>query len=445
MSEPIIQVENLSKLYRLGEIGYRTFRESLQRWWPGHRTTPVPPYPGIDPLQVGPEPNTFWALQDVSLSIQRGEVLGIIGRNGAGKSTLLKILSRITEPTSGHGVIRGRVGSLLEVGAGFHPELTGRDNIFLNGAILGMSKAEIWRQLDEILAFADVGGFIDTPVKRYSSGMFVRLAFAIAAHLDPDILIVDEVLAVGDVNFQRKCLGRMREISATQARTVLFVSHNLEAVQRLCSHCLLLDRGRVQCHGETPSVIAQYLGTNTQFAAAATWIDLANAVREGSGAARFVQLRFSSGNDRSSAQPYSNGPLEFDLAIDANEPLRVQSIAVGIRDDVGRKLVNADTGALGQIIPLLAGRSIVRLRIESLHLKPGIYTVALWLARYAGERISGGDVLDFIERAIQLEVVDLAGPGFRTSLGGTGVVTCDFSLLEVSHSHTLREGEPCSR
>jgi lipopolysaccharide transport system ATP-binding protein len=445
VTEPIIEIEKLSKLYRLGTIGYTTLRESLQRWWPGYVKLPAPADPGVDPVQAGPTPGTFWALQDVSLSIARGQVLGIIGRNGAGKSTLLKILSRITEPTSGHGVIRGNVASLLEVGAGFHPELTGRDNIFLNGAILGMNKSDIRRQLDDIISFADVGPFIDTPVKRYSSGMYVRLAFAVAAHLEPDILIVDEVLAVGDVNFQRKCLGRMREISVTRERTVLFVSHNLEAVQRLCSHCLLLDRGRVRCHGETRSVVAAYLGANTPFATAGSWIDVSNATREGTGEARFAEIRFSSGNALASEQPFSNGPLEFELAIDSLTSTRVQSIAVGVRDDVGRKLVNADIGALGQTVTLHAGRSIVRLRIEQLHLKPGIYTVALWIARYPGEQISSGDVVDFVERAIQIEVVDLAAPGFQTSLGGTGVVTCDFTLLDVSHSHTLSEKQPCGR
>lgn len=439
MKAPIIEVEKVSKLYRLGEIGYRSFRQSLGLWRSRRNRARLRLENTDASSQSGPEPGTFWALRDVSLTVERGQVLGIIGRNGAGKSTLLKILSCITEPTLGEGVIRGQVGSLLEVGAGFHPDLTGRDNIFLNGAILGMRKKEIARQLDEIISFADVGEFIDTPVKRYSSGMYVRLAFAVAAHLEPDVLIVDEVLAVGDANFQRKCLGRMREIASGHERTVLFVSHNLDAIQRLCSHCLLLNRGRIQLQGETREVVAEYLGANTPFAPACTWIDVTGALREGNGEARFAAVRFSSRSSHASAQPFPNGPLEFELAIDAGVLTRVQSIAIGLRDDVGRKLVNADLGVLGQTLTLHEGRSIVRLRIESLHLTPGIYSLALWIARYSGENISSNDVLDYIERAMEIEVVPVVDRGYRTAVGSVGVVTCEFSLLDVSHSHALRK------
>lgn len=218
-------------------------------------------------------PDEFWALRDVSFDVQPGEVIGVIGRNGAGKSTLLKILSRITEPTSGEARIRGRVASLLEVGTGFHPELTGRENVFLNGAILGMSKQEIRNKFDEIVAFAEIEKFIDTPVKRYSSGMYVRLAFAVAAHLEPEILIVDEVLAVGDASFQKKCLGKMQEVSGRDGRTVLFVSHNMTAVQSLCSRCLLMKGGQVSCHGDTETCIREYLMAGGQIPTEAKWID----------------------------------------------------------------------------------------------------------------------------------------------------------------------------
>jgi lipopolysaccharide transport system ATP-binding protein len=260
MSEPVIRIENLGKKYRLGQDtgggprSYRRVGDALRgavtapaRWF-RHRAPPAPDNRA-----------DFWALQDVSLDIHRGDVVGIIGRNGAGKSTLLKILSRITEPSTGRIEIEGRLASLLEVGTGFHPELTGRENVFLNGAILGMTRAEVRSKFDAIVAFAEVEQFIDTPVKRYSSGMYVRLAFAVAAHLEPDILIVDEVLAVGDVQFQKKCLGKMSEISSAQGRTVLFVSHNLGTIGALCNKSVLLRAGRVASVGPTHRVVEDYL------------------------------------------------------------------------------------------------------------------------------------------------------------------------------------------
>ncbi len=269
MNKPIIEVKNLSKLYRLGTIGSTTLYESINRWWykmrgkeemlnkigAGHRM--VEP----DDPQAGPEPNTMWALKDVSFTVNKGEIVGIIGKNGAGKSTLLKLLTRITEPTSGEAIMRGRVASLLEVGTGFHGELTGRENIYLNGAILGMKKKEIDNKFDEIVEFSGVEKFIDTPVKRYSSGMYVRLAFAVAAHLEPEILLVDEVLAVGDVEFQKKCLGKMKDVAAG-GRTVLFVSHNMSAIRNLCDRTLLVDCGTLILDANTPKVVSQYLDRN---------------------------------------------------------------------------------------------------------------------------------------------------------------------------------------
>lgn len=246
MSKSIIEVRNLSKRYHLGAIGATSLREEVARYWDRLRGLPHP------------DKQDFWALRDVSFEVQPGEVVGVIGRNGAGKSTLLKILSRITEPTSGSATLRGRVASLLEVGTGFHPELTGRENIYLNGAILGMTRTEVKRKFDEIVAFAEVEQFIDTPVKRYSSGMYVRLAFAVAAHLEPEILIVDEVLAVGDVQFQRKCIGKMDEVASKQGRTVLFVSHNMAAVKQLTSRCVYLIQGQIAKAGATSVVLDQY-------------------------------------------------------------------------------------------------------------------------------------------------------------------------------------------
>jgi lipopolysaccharide transport system ATP-binding protein len=260
--KPIVEVENLSKLYRLGTIGASSVRESLDRFFGRKGAAAVVKDSGIPDERRGPEPNTFWALKDVSFSVAPGEVIGILGRNGAGKSTLLKILSRITEPTSGRATLRGRVVSLLEVGTGFHPELTGRENIYLNGAIMGMKRAEITAKFDEIVEFAEVGKFLDTPVKRYSSGMYVRLAFAVAAHLEPEILLIDEVLAVGDAGFQKKCLGKMGEVATQHGRTVFFVSHNMGAVRSLCEEAILFEGGQLVMSGKPGDVISRYLSAS---------------------------------------------------------------------------------------------------------------------------------------------------------------------------------------
>jgi lipopolysaccharide transport system ATP-binding protein len=256
MSKTVISVESVSKQYQLGVINHGTMRRDLQSWWAQKRGKPDPN------LQIGQAganaSTTFNALEDINFEIKAGETVGFIGRNGAGKSTLLKILSRVTAPNTGRVRIRGRVSSLLEVGTGFHPELTGRENVYLNGAILGMTKSEIRRKFDEIVSFAEIEEFIDTPVKRYSSGMYVRLAFAVAAHLEPEILIIDEVLAVGDHNFQKKCLGKMRDVRS-EGRTVLFVSHNMTAVNALCVRSLLLQKGKVVADGPSADVTRVYL------------------------------------------------------------------------------------------------------------------------------------------------------------------------------------------
>jgi lipopolysaccharide transport system ATP-binding protein len=289
MNDEIIQIDHLSKRYRIGmrETGYRTFREVLidgvmsplrnfkrLRRLTNFEDTDSEAAARSSLVSQGTEStpdDVIWALRDVSFNVKRGEVVGIIGRNGAGKSTLLKILSRVTEPTAGTVDLYGRISSLLEVGTGFHPELTGRENIFLNGAILGMRKTEITQKFDEIVAFADIEKFIDTPVKRYSSGMYVRLAFAVAAHLEPEILIVDEVLAVGDVAFQKKCMGKMSDV-AKEGRTVLLVSHNMAAIRNLCSRSILLDEGKIIADDVTARVIDRYLSQKT--------IEMAVASRE---------------------------------------------------------------------------------------------------------------------------------------------------------------------
>ena len=261
----VIKVENLYKQYRLGQVSTGSIAHDLNRWWHTVRgkEDPYEKITGVNNREEGANNDYVWALQDINFSVQQGEVLGIIGRNGAGKSTLLKILSKVTSPTKGNIKIKGRIASLLEVGTGFHPELTGRENIFLNGAILGMTKSEIRSKFDEIVAFSGVEKYIDTPVKRYSSGMYVRLAFAVAAHLEPEILIVDEVLAVGDAEFQKKCLGKMKDVS-NQGRTVIFVSHNLVAVKSLCKRGILMERGGIAFMGSADETVEHYMKVNAE-------------------------------------------------------------------------------------------------------------------------------------------------------------------------------------
>jgi lipopolysaccharide transport system ATP-binding protein len=261
MSDTVISIENVSKLYRLGTVGTKSLQGDIKRWWATIRGK-EDPYAMIgtsNTLSSKSNSEYVWALKDINLEIKQGDVVGIIGKNGAGKSTLLKILSRVTTPTTGKISINGRVASLLEVGTGFHPELTGRENIFLNGSILGMKKAEIRSKFDEIVDFSGVEKYIDTPVKRYSSGMYVRLAFAVAAHLEPEILIIDEVLAVGDAEFQKKALGKMQDVSSGQGRTVLFVSHNIDAVKQICKSGILIQEGTIAYMSDSKSVAERYL------------------------------------------------------------------------------------------------------------------------------------------------------------------------------------------
>ncbi|MES2535066.1 MAG: ABC transporter ATP-binding protein [Pseudomonadota bacterium] len=281
-SEVAIEVNNLTKEYRLGTIGHGTLYRDLQSWWATARGKEDPNSKVLSPssysLASPSAQESFLSLNDVSFKVKQGEVLGVIGRNGAGKSTLLKILSRITAPTAGEIKLRGRIASLLEVGTGFHAELTGRENVFLNGAILGMTTKEIAKKFDEIVAFSEIEKFIDTPVKRYSSGMTVRLAFSVAAHLEAEILLVDEVLAVGDLNFRKKCLGKMRDISNNSGRTVLFVSHDMSAIQNICNTGLLLDRGAVSYAGTATEAVQKYLEGSEAITTKMEWIS-ANTVR----------------------------------------------------------------------------------------------------------------------------------------------------------------------
>ncbi|MEN8375209.1 MAG: ABC transporter ATP-binding protein [Gemmatimonadota bacterium] len=358
--------------------------------------------------------DVIWALRDVSFDVVEGEAVGIIGSNGAGKSTLLKVLSRVTAPTEGRGEVRGRVGSLLEVGAGFHSELTGRENVFLNGAVLGMKRSEILDKFDEIVAFAGIDRYIDTPVKFYSSGMYLRLAFSVAAHLEPDILVVDEVLAVGDDAFQRRCIARMHDLTTDLGRTVLVVSHDLRAIRRLCDRCVLLDHGRISAIGSTEEVVAQYVPDGTT-SSTGRWIELDTAPRRGSGQARFGAVRFGKPGDGGVAP---DRPLEFEILVEASEPLTARSLSLTLSPPGGTCLLNLDAADLR----LRAGRNTVRVALERLHLRPGIYQGGLWLGDEAGRAIDAVDV------AFQVEVEGGVAPLPRGGAPREGVVSARYSV-----------------
>lgn len=420
----VIRVHGVGKRYDLGRAfdPHRTLREALAG---GAARAARAAGRLVQPGGRRTDGEEFWALRDVSFEVARGEAVGLIGGNGAGKSTLLKLLSRITAPTTGRIELRGRVGSLLEVGTGFHPDLTGRENVFLNGAILGMRRAEVTRKFDEIVAFAEVERFIDTPVKRYSSGMYLRLAFSVAAHLEPELLLVDEVLAVGDAAFQKRCLGKMGDVAAA-GRTVLFVSHNMEAIQRLCRRTLLMADGRLVADGGSQEVTGRYLLRTLRGSRPGECITLADAGREGSGEARFVEVRYHDPG-QPSAPLVPGGPLSFELCIEASRPLVAGSVAVVLYDGRGTKLVNADTVSLGQPLPLDAGLNRLRLDIAAVHLNPGTYVVGLWLA--AGPL---GAPVDFVERAFELDVIPEAAASLGMQSRSDGLVSCSFSVVRLA-------------
>ena len=340
MDDIAIRVENLGKQYRIGltPMRYRTLRESLVE----SMSLNARSNRAANKEEIG----TIWALRDISFEVNKGQVLGIIGRNGAGKSTLLKILSRITEPTEGYAEIHGKVGSLLEVGTGFHPELSGRENIYLNGAILGMRREEIDRKFDEIVAFSEVEKFIDTPVKRFSSGMYLRLAFAVAAHLEPQILVVDEVLAVGDAEFQRKCLGKMNDV-AKEGRTVLFVSHNMSAILRLTEEAILLDQGRIVLRAPTPQAVDHYMASGFSQSGERTW-DIDEIPTE---AAPFrpIALRVSDHNQRRFDRVRSTDPIYIEVEYALDAPIKGLRVGIYVQTTRGEfVLTSFDTDSTQQ-------------------------------------------------------------------------------------------------
>ena len=431
VNEPIIKVENLGKKYIIGHrqggsnSGFPTLRERITNTGSWLKDRAVSRLKGEK--IANPAYKEFWALKDVSFEIKRGERVGIIGRNGAGKSTLFKVLSRITEPTTGQITLNGRVASLLEVGTGFHPELTGRENIYLNGAVLGMSKLEIKRKFDEIVDFAEVENFLDTPVKRYSSGMYVRLAFAVAAHLEPEILIVDEVLAVGDIQFQKKCLGKMENLSESNGRTLLFVSHNMDAIQRLCSRCLMMKDGQLVIDSNVSEAVQKYISINSDRAIPNQWVDLTNASRQGTGEARFVALQYSSLNSDVDYNPYVDGPLEFLLTVESEAEILINALAVTIYTQSGIKLLNADIEAVGQTVWLKKGKNILKFVIERVSLNAGTYVLGLWLDKVGSSMAQ--NALDHIESAFEFEIIDLEPEKYKDSPGG--YVACDFTVSNI--------------
>lgn len=395
MSGAAIRVEGLGKMYRIGGPveRYKTLRDTVSQAVTGIGQRVRGLFGGEN--GAGRKYETIWALKDVSFEVQPGEVVGIIGRNGAGKSTLLKILSRITEPTEGRVEIRGRVGSLLEVGTGFHPELTGRENVYLNGAILGMTRAEVDRKFDEIVAFAEVEKFIDTPVKHYSSGMYLRLGFSVAAHLEPDILLIDEVLAVGDLDYQRKCVGKMKDVSRA-GRSVLFVSHNMTAVNGLCSAAMLLENGRLLMRGVAQEVVNIH---KKSISVASSGFATSPQQRRGNHRIAITRLQILNHMGERSAVFATGDPIIVRICYDNPNNLASADFEIKFKDEFGSILSTLSTFLKGKSHNLRRGTGAVYCRIPQLTLAPGEYALET-------NCMVGRDVEDVIENAASITVLD---------------------------------------
>jgi len=394
---PVLHIQNLGKCYRVQAskgprtaYGYRTLRDDLMDWLKA-------PLRWFRPGELSASTQDFWALDDVTFRVNKAEVVGIIGHNGAGKSTLLKILSRITKPTRGEVRLRGRVGSLLEVGTGFHPELTGRENIFLNGAILGMRRHEIQKKFDQIVDFAEIEQFLDTPVKRYSSGMYVRLAFAVAAHLEPEILIVDEVLAVGDLSFQRKCMGRMRDVGRSGS-TILFVSHNMSAIEALCTRAVLLDHGKIAMDGAVHDLVQEY-----HRRVLSAHGDAGSTLSELNSPTRVHKIFRTATLLDDQGEPTNFMPVggQFHLRLVLDAPITVEAptVTVGIDDNLGQRLLSLQTPLTNPTLTRLQQPGVLDCIVESLPLAPGDYWVKLGFAAVPDE-------IDEIERALRFTVTE---------------------------------------
>lgn len=409
----VIKVENLGKLYRLGEVSTGTLSHDLNRWWHKVRGKEDPF------LKIGEkndrtkksDADYVWALENVNFEIKQGEVLGVIGKNGAGKSTLLKLLSRVTGPSRGSIKTKGRIASMLEVGTGFHPELTGRDNIYLNGAVLGMTKAEISSKIDEIIAFSGIERYVDTPVKRYSSGMLVRLGFAVAAHLEPEILVVDEVLAVGDIEFQNKCLGKMNEVSQS-GRTIIFVSHNMQAVTQLCSRAILLEHGTVTYNGTVAEAVKKYLSTSINIAGPVFNLELATD-RKGTGAVRFTKLEILNKN-----KPESNyvigDDLTLRLTLNTREKIKTASIAIHLFDYDESIIANIENIDSNYVLENLEGERTFEITFRDLDFYPNTYKVGFWIGSP-----DGSETYDHLLRCAEFNIIE-GSPIVKRTLSRNG-------------------------
>jgi lipopolysaccharide transport system ATP-binding protein len=410
----ILKAENISKQYRLGLVGTGTISHDLNRWWAGVRgkEDPYLKVGAVNDRSTKADSDYVWALQGINFEVQQGEVLGIIGKNGAGKSTLLKILSRVTSPTTGEIKTKGRIASLLEVGTGFHPELTGRENIYLNGAILGMTKVEIKAKEDEIINFSGCERYVDTPVKRYSSGMRVRLAFAVAAFLEPDILVIDEVLAVGDAEFQKKAIGKMQDISKADGRTVLFVSHNMAAVKSLCTGVMVLEHGKVVFNGETNEGIQFYLRSSTN-SLSANFESLTG--RKGNGKVQLINAKIYGSSEE--VLPQTGQPFTMKFQIKNNEEIKRKDIRFDLRidDGFGQRMIWM-SDSLFEIMDNSICTSIT-FKNPKLNLNQGIYYVTIHIT-------INGEVADWIQNAFNFTVAegDFYGSGKKVPTNQSNVL-----------------------
>ncbi|MCR4847946.1 MAG: ABC transporter ATP-binding protein [Bacteroidales bacterium] len=419
-----IEFNNISKLYRLGLVSTGTLAHDLKRWWTINVRREEDPY-----LKIGEtndrstkgESDYVWALKDIDFKVEQGDVVGIIGKNGAGKSTLLKLLSKVTAPTTGEIRAKGRIGSLLEVGTGFHPEMTGRENIYMNGAILGMTKPEITRKLDEIIDFSGCERYIDTPVKRYSSGMMVRLGFAVAAHLDPEILVVDEVLAVGDAEFQKKAIGKMQDVSRGEGRTVLFVSHNMTAVKQLCKSGIVLANGKISYSGTAEKAIEKYLGINAE--ATKTPLSI-RTDRIGDGKIKVVDITLHNKNNQIVTEAFVGQYLKIEFKVEVNADIDPSKLIVGclLYDPYGTLVMQWASDEMVHDFSNVTSGSFF-LEIPALNMRPNAYSmyVQLSLGTTAPE-----DFCDAIHSAFILNVMNdsffLEGVNIRPNRGYTALL-----------------------